>query len=100
MHTKSFLAYTSIVTVLTAISSAPVLAGEAHKTKTMAGNQSLSASSSYAYAPQTAVSTSRHGRCWIQTDANRPYGYVDSCANPLAYDPTLDPTYNASLEGD
>jgi hypothetical protein len=56
--------------------------------------------SSYAFAPQSVSANSRYGQCWIATDANRPYGYMDSCANPLAYDPALNPVYDATLHGD
>ena len=94
MQKKSFLAYASIVAVLVTSSVTPSLARQAQKATNTNSYQLQSASSSYAFEPQTTGTTSRHSRCWISTDASRGYGYMDSCANPLAQDPSLDPTYN------
>jgi hypothetical protein len=100
MHKKSFVSYASIVALTTAISATPGLARDSQKTTAMTANQMQSASSSYAFAPQTVAHAAQNGQCWIATDANRPYGYSGTCANPLAHDPSLDPTYNGELHGE
>lgn len=94
MQMKSFLAHAGIVALVAVTSAAPGLARQAQKTTDTTGYQLQSASSSYASAPQGVAATSRSGQCWIAADASRPYGYMGSCANPLAQDPSLDPTYN------
>ncbi len=99
MHKKSFISYASIVALTTAIAVTPGVARQAQKTTAMTASQMQSASSSYAFAPQT-VAHRQNGQCWIATDANRPYGYSGACANPLARDPSLDPTYNGELHGE
>ncbi len=75
--------------------STPGFARQARNAVQDNGYQLQSATSSYAYEPQTVAMTSRRGQCWIATDASRPYGYMGTCANPLAYDPSLSPTYNS-----
>ena len=100
---KSFFVYASaigIVGVLVPLSATPGFARQAKNTVQDNGYQLQSASSSYAYEPQTVAMTARRGQCWIATDASRPYGYMDTCANPLAYDPALSPTYNGELHGE
>jgi hypothetical protein len=100
---KSFFVYASaisIVGVLVPLSATPGFAREAKNAAQNSSYQLQSASSSYAYEPQTAAMTARRGQCWIATDASRPFGYTGSCANPLAYDPALSPTYNGELHGD
>jgi hypothetical protein len=99
---KSFFMYASaisIVGVLVPVSATPGFARQA-KNAAQNGYQLQSAGSSYAYEPQAVAMSARHGQCWIATDASRPYGYMDSCANPLAYDPALSPTYNGELHGE
>ena len=99
---KSFFVYASaisIVGVLMPLSVTPGFAREGKNTP-QSGYQLQSATSSYAYEPQTAAMISRRGQCWIATDPNRPYGYMDSCANPLAFDPALSPTYSGELHGE
>ena len=83
-------------------SATPGFARQAKNTIQNNSYQLQSASSSYAYEPQTVAMIARrgHGQCWIATDASRPYGYTGSCANPLAYDPSLSPTYNGELHGE
>jgi hypothetical protein len=100
---KSFFVYASaigIVGVLVPLSATPGFARQARNTVQDNGYQLHSASSSYAYEPQTVAMTGRRGQCWIATDASRPYGYMDTCANPLAFDPALSPTYNGELHGE
>lgn len=100
---KSFLVYASaisIVGVLVPLSATPGFARQAKNATQNSGYQLQSAASSYAYEPQTVAMTARRGQCWISTDASRPYGYTDSCANPLAQDPALSPTYNGELHGE
>lgn len=100
---KSFFAYAltaGIAGVFAVASVSPGLARQVHKTSNMTNYQLQSASSSYALAPQTVFMGSCSGQCWIATDASRGFGYTDFCANPLARDPSLDPTYNGSLHGD
>ena len=94
MQKKSFFVYASVVAVLVTSPITPGLARQVQKATNMDSYQLQSASSSYAFEPQTRGTTIRSGRCWIATDASRSYGYMDSCANPLARDPSLDPTYN------
>lgn len=91
---KSYFTFASVAAVLAATSITPGLARQAQKATNVAGYQVQSASSSYAFAPQTIATMNRHGQCWIATDASRGYGYMGSCANPLAHDPSLDPNYN------
>ncbi|HEY6023896.1 MAG TPA: hypothetical protein VIV34_06920 [Pseudolabrys sp.] len=100
---KTFFAYalaTGLVGILLATSATPGFARQARKTMYDGSYQVQSAASSYAYAPQTLSMAGRRGQCWIATDANRPYGYMDTCANPLAHDPALNPTYNGVLHGE
>ena len=100
---KSFFVYASaisIVGVLLPLSASPGFARQVKNDVQNSGYQLQSAASSYAYEPQTVAMTSRRGQCWIATDPNRPYGYLDTCANPLAYDPSLSPTYNGELHGE
>jgi len=100
---KSFFAFaltTGLAGILVATSATPGLARQAKNTTSNSGYQLQSAASSYAYEPQTASMANRSGQCWIATDPNRPYGYMDSCANPLAYDPALNPIYNGELHGE
>jgi hypothetical protein len=103
MQKRSFFAPAITIAGIVILSGASVTLaaprGEAQRT--MYNNYQLqSGSSSYAFAPQSVGANSRYGQCWIATDANRPYGYMDSCANPLAYDPALNPAYDATLHGD
>ena len=100
---KSFFVYASaisIVGVLFPLATTPGFARQAKNTVQNSGYQLQSATSSYAYEPQTFAMSARRGQCWISTDANRPFGYMGSCANPLAYDPALSPIYNGELHGD
>lgn len=101
---KSFFVYASaisIVGVLVPLSATPGFARQVRNTVQDNGYQLQSAASTYAYEPQTvAMSARRGGQCWIATDASRPYGYMDSCANPLAFDPSLSPTYNGEQHGE
>jgi hypothetical protein len=100
---NSFFAYavaTGIAAIFVATSATPGFARQAKNATDNSGYQLQSAASSYAYEPQTVSMTNRRGQCWIATDASRPYGYMDSCANPLAYDPALNPTYNGELHGE
>lgn len=98
---KSFFTLaTAIAAMLVATSVTPGLARQAKNPTYNSGYQLQSAASSYAYEPQAISMASRRGQCWIVTDASRPYGYMDSCANPLAYDPTLDPIYYGGLHGE
>jgi hypothetical protein len=90
----------SIVGVLMPLSATPGFARQAKSATQNSSYQLQSASSSYAYEPQTVAMANRRGQCWIATDASRPYGYTGSCANPLAYDPSLSPTYNGELHGE
>ena len=102
-HKKSFLVYASaisIVGVLVPLSVTPGFARQVKNTTQNSNYQMQVASSSYAYEPQTVTMATRRGQCWISTDASRPFGYTDSCANPLAHDPALSPTYNGELHGD
>ena len=97
MQKKSFFAYAIAVAgivILTAAAATTALSREAQKVTNPSSFQLQSATSSYAYAPQQVITNPRNGQCWIATDSSRGYGYVDSCANPLARDPSLDPTYN------
>ena len=99
---KSIIVYASaisIVGMILPLSATPGIARQARNATQNSGYQ-LAAASSYAYEPQTAAMTSGRGRCWISTDASRPYGYMDTCANPLAFDPALSPTYNGVLHGE
>ena len=100
---KTFFAHAlaaGVAGMLVVVSTAPVMARQAQRTMTPAGYEVQSAASSYAFAPQIVSARTRYGQCWIATDASRPYGYVDTCANPLAHDPALDPGYNGTLQGD
>ena len=99
---KSFFVYASAISlagVLQPLSATPGIARQA-KSATQNSGYQLSAASSYAYEPQIVAVTSRRGQCWISTDANRPYGYMDTCTNPLAFDPALSPTYYGELHGE
>ena len=100
MQKKSYFAFAGIISLMTAISVTPGLARQAQKSTNMTSYQLQSASSSYAFAPQTVATTSRSRQCWIATDASRPYGYMDTCANPLTYDPALNPVYYGELHGE
>lgn len=104
MQKRSFFAPAIAIAGIVILSGASVTLaaprGEAQRTMYNNNNQLQSGSSSYAFAPQSVGASSRYGQCWIATDANRPYGYMDSCANPLAYDPALNPAYDATLHGD
>lgn len=100
---KSFFVYASaisIVGIVLPLSATPGFARQAKNAVQNGSYQLQSATSSYAYEPQTVAMIARRGQCWISTDANRPYGYMDSCANPLAYDPALNPIYNGELHGE
>jgi len=100
---KSFFVYASaisVVGIVLSLSSTPGIARQAKNATQNSGYQLQSAASTYAYEPQTVTMNTRRGQCWISTDANRPYGYMDNCANPLAYDPALSPTYNGELHGE
>jgi hypothetical protein len=103
MQMKSFFNYAlavGIVGALAVASASPSFARQARKATQMGSYQLQSAESSYAYAYESRRGVpGRGGQCWIATDANRPFGYMDSCANPLAYDPALDPTYDGTLHG-
>jgi hypothetical protein len=98
MQKKTFFAYAIAVAgiiILNGASVIPALSRDGQKAmNTTTGYQLQSANSSYAFAPQQAYAGPRSGQCWIATDSSRPYGYTGSCANPLAQDPSLDPTYN------
>jgi len=104
MQKRSFFVPAIAIAGLVILSGASVaLAAPREAQRTMYNNnnyQLQSGSSSYAFAPQSTGANSRYGQCWIATDANRPFGYMDSCANPLAYDPALNPAYDATLHGD
>lgn len=98
MQKKSFFVYASaisIVGVLLPLSATPGVARQARNAIQNGSYQLQSADSTYAYEPQTVAMNGRRGQCWISTDASRPYGYTGACANPLAYDPALNPTYNS-----
>ena len=100
---KSFFVYASaisIIGVLLPLSSTPGVARQVKNATQNNGYQLQSAAATYAYEPQTVATTARRGQCWISTDANRPYGYMGSCADPLAFDPALSPTYNGELHGE
>ena len=100
---KSFFVHAtaiSIVGVLLPLSATPGVARQVKSAPQNSGYQLQSAASSYAYEPQAIAMISRRGQCWIATDPNRPYGYMDSCANPLAFDPALSPTYSGELHGE
>jgi hypothetical protein len=100
---KSFFVYASaigIFSVLVPLSATPGFARQAKNATQISSYQLQSASSSYAYEPQTVAMTARRGQCWIATDAVRPFGYTDTCANPLAHDPSLSPIYNGELHGE
>ena len=100
---KSLFVYASAISIVGALlplSTTPGFARDAKATLQNAGYQQQSAASSYAYEPRTVAGVGRRGQCWISTDANRPYGYMDTCANPLAFDPALSPTYNGELHGE
>jgi hypothetical protein len=99
---KSFFVYASAISVVGVLVTLSATPGIARQVKTTAqdGYQQQMAASSYAYEPQAVAMISRRGQCWIATDASRPFGYAGSCANPLAYDPALSPTYNGELHGD
>jgi hypothetical protein len=103
MQKRSFfapaIAFAGIV-ILIGASVALAAPREAQRMMHNNNDQLQSGSSSYAFAPQSVGANSRYGQCWIATDANRPFGYMDSCANPLAYDPALNPAYDATLHGD
>ncbi len=64
--------------------------------------QMQSAGSSYAYEPQTVGHESPAMPVLDRDDASRPYGYMGKKVrrNPLAYDPSLSPTYNGLLHGE
>jgi hypothetical protein len=100
---KKFFVYASaisIVGVILPLTVTPGFARQARNAVQDSGYQLQSATSSYAYEPRTVAMTSRRGQCWIAADASRPYGYMGSCANPLAADPALSPTYNGELHGE
>jgi hypothetical protein len=97
MQKKTFFAYAIAVAGIVILSGAavtPALAREAQKAVNAGAYQLQSANAAYGYAPQQAYAGTRYGQCWIATDFSRGYGYNGSCANPLARDPDLDPTYN------
>lgn len=103
MQKRSFFASSIAFAGIVILSGASVALAAPREAQRMMHNnnyQLQSGSSSYAFAPQSVGANSRYGQCWIATDANRPFGYMDSCANPLAYDPTLNPAYDATLHGD
>jgi hypothetical protein len=54
------------------------------------------AAEAYAYEPRQdhTGAVTHQGQCWIATDYIRGFGYSGACANPLAQNPSLDPTYN------
>ncbi len=100
---NSFFVYASavsIVGVLVSLSATPGFARQARNATQSNGYQLQSAANSYAYEPQAVAMAARGGQCWIATDASRPYGYMDTCANPSAYDPALNPTYDSALHGE
>jgi len=78
---------------LIVVAASPSFARQARNPNAMNQN---TAAEAYAYEPQqdTTGAVTRHGQCWIATDYVRGYGYFGSCANPLAQNPNLDPTYN------
>lgn len=91
MQKKTFFAYAIAIAGIVILSGAavtPVLSREAQNAMNATAYQLQSADSSYAYVPQQVDTGPRYGQCWIATDSSRP------CANPLASDPSLDPTYN------
>ncbi len=97
MQKKSFFAYAIAVAgivIVTAAAATSALSQEAQKMTSPNSYRTQSVTSSYAYVPQQAGASTRKSQCWIATDFSRGYGYLDSCANPLARDPSLDPTYN------
>ena len=97
MQKKSFFAYEIAIAgivILSSVAVTPALSREPQKAMNATTYQLQSANSSYAFAPQQVYAGPRYGQCWIATDSSRPYGYRGSCANPLASDPSLDPTYN------
>jgi hypothetical protein len=103
MQKRSFFAPAIAFAGIVILSGASVALAAPREAQRMMHNnnyQLQSGSSSYAFAPQSVGANSRYGQCWIATDANRPFGYMDSCANPLAYDPALNPAYDATLHGD
>jgi hypothetical protein len=103
MQKRSFFAPAIAFAGIVILSGASVSLAAPREAQRMMHNnnyQLQSGSSSYAFAPQSVGANSRYGQCWIATDANRPFGYMDSCANPLAYDPALNPAYDATLHGD
>ena len=103
MQKRSLLAYAIAVAgivILTAAAATTALSREAQKAANTSSYQPQSATSSYAYAPQQVPTNTRSGQCWIATDANRPFGYMGACANPLAYDPALNPVYDGTLHGE
>jgi hypothetical protein len=103
MQKRSFFAPSIAFAGIVILSGASVSLAAPREAQRMMHNnnyQLQSGSSSYAFAPQSVGANSRYGQCWIATDANRPFGYMDSCANPLAYDPALNPAYDATLHGD
>jgi len=102
MQKRSFFAPAITIAGIVILSGASVALAAPREAQRMHNNnyQLQSGSSSYAFAPQSVGANSRYGQCWIATDANRPFGYMDSCANPLAYDPALNPAYDATLHGD
>jgi hypothetical protein len=100
---NSFFVYASavsIVGVVLPLSTTPGFARQARSATQSNGYQLQSAANSYAYEPRAVAMLARRGQCWIATDASRPYGYMDTCANPLAYDPALSPTYDSGLHGE
>lgn len=103
MQKRSFFAPAIAFAGIVILSGASVSLAAPREAQRMMHNnnyQLQSGSSSYAFAPQSVGANSRYGQCWIATDANRPFGYMDSCANPLAYDPALNPAYDATSHGD
>jgi hypothetical protein len=103
MQKRSFFAPSIAFAGIVILSGASVSLAAPREAQRMMHNnnyQLQSGSSSYAFAPQSVGANSRYGQCWIATDANRPFGYMDSCANPFAYDPALNPAYDATLHGD
>jgi hypothetical protein len=93
MQKKSSLVYAIATGVVVVLVATPAFARQAQKSNNMNGNQLQAASTSYALAPQIGT-VNRSGQCWIATDSSRGFGYAASCANPLAQDPSLNPTYN------
>jgi hypothetical protein len=93
MQKKSSLVYAIATGVVVVLVATPAFARQSQKANNMNGSQLQAASTSYALAPQIATGN-RFGQCWIATDSSRGFGYAGACADPLAHDPALNPTYN------